>query len=447
MNREEINRRLDILTRIRIYLISKYNPIVEISLWASRKIVNDDDLIAATDGLSVYFGNGFFEEGKYTLKEQAFIYMHELMHVAFQHCHRKKRVCFTPMDLDIYNFAGDCFINHILGVNAISWLSMPSEAVQYSNLPKPVQDALPDHPETLTLEELYALMKEHWPKCQKPGSGGSGESGESQKGSSTVNNPMRDISYNDQELSLIRGKVVASDGVEPDELTQEAIEHQLRTMLGNMLKGDEAIGLLTKLNGLIPRTRTPWRRYLRNLVKSAIGTTRVTHWARPSSVSLAGIVSAYMPSVRKTPEFPQIYIAFDCSGSCWSEDIRREFASNVVGVAEQCGANIILALFDVRVQKVMQFQDTRKFLKEFLSLEYAGGWGTDFSYLFQPYIKDGKEEYSLKNVKVAIVLTDLYGDFPDKAPKYPVIWAGQKGILDAADKLAVPFGKIIEMAD
>jgi len=71
-------------------------------------------------------------------------------------------------------------------------------------------------------------------------------------------------------------------------------------------------------------------------------------------------------------------------------------------------------------------------LPEKIRKQMKGGGGTDF----RPPI----ELLRKRPPDIAIYLTDLYGPFPDKAPKYPLVWA-------ALSNEKVPWGKVIRLDD
>lgn len=428
----DISERKEILTLVRRYLLDAYSPITELALWACNKICDTDRIIAATNGRSIFFGNGFFSEGL-TLKQKAFIYKHELMHIVFQHIQRGERLCHSPFDDDLHNILTDLFINDSLSRD--STVSLPTfinplspdpiEVITYNTLPKCIKDCLPPPPHTkYSTDELFEYVKDRLPKTE-----------------GLLGAALKDLNVNTEELEPF---VIDVQGIESD-LSEESAADHLTSMFARMAKSDSKGGLFAQLKDYIPQARTPWRQYLRNLLKSALSGNLLTNWHKPSVLTTNKIVNAFLPSTRRDKN-PIIYIAFDSSGSCWTPKTRLAFAANVVTIASQCKAVIILALFDVCIHKVVVFNDLKRFQKEFMGITYTGGGGTDFSYLFNPSIADIEGNvYDLSKVSVGIVLTDLVGTFPKMAPKYPVIWAG-KGLLKKTF-LRPPFGRVLDITD
>lgn len=73
----------DKLNTIVRYCITKSPGFASIALWIPYHIYSEDsDLIACTDGRSIRVGQRFFD---YQPAQQAFIVIHEVMHVALRH--------------------------------------------------------------------------------------------------------------------------------------------------------------------------------------------------------------------------------------------------------------------------------------------------------------------------------------------------------------------------
>lgn len=74
---------------------------------------------------------------------------------------------------------------------------------------------------------------------------------------------------------------------------------------------------------------------------------------------------------------------------------------------------------------------------DIIAKDAPGGGGTSFRPVFTRLEKLGQAE----PFKALVYLTDLYGDFPDKAPEYPVIW-----VTWTKDGKA-PFGEVIYVGE
>lgn len=137
----------------------------------------------------------------------------------------------------------------------------------------------------------------------------------------------------------------------------------------------------------------------------------------------------YIPDLKSEEKLDNIVCVIDTSGSIGEDQLNRFLAE----------IKSILKLFpntkgwfincDAEIHDSIPLDEVKK-LKHF-----AGGGGTDHSPVFREI--DRKH----LNPKVVICFTDLYTDFPDKKPNYPVLWLVTP---DGSDK--VPFGRIIKLS-
>ena len=77
------------LSTIARYCVTKSPGFAAIALWVPHKYRDTDQYIARTDGRTIEATNKFFD--KYDGREQAFIFMHEVLHVALRHVPRGHR--------------------------------------------------------------------------------------------------------------------------------------------------------------------------------------------------------------------------------------------------------------------------------------------------------------------------------------------------------------------
>lgn len=120
----------------------------------------------------------------------------------------------------------------------------------------------------------------------------------------------------------------------------------------------------------------------------------------------------------------------DTSGSIGEKEYHA-CMSEVQGVlAETKPEAVILIGADAAVNTVFYLQDGDSL--ETMEINLAGGGGTDFRPAFQ-WIEENHIDPN-----VVIYLTDMYGTFPDEAPRYQVIWV-------ATTDSRAPFGRTIKM--
>jgi predicted metal-dependent peptidase len=145
----------DKLNTIVRYCITKSPGFASIALWVPYHInLEDTDLIACTDGISIRVGQKFFN---YPSGEQAFIIIHEVMHVALRHVQRRK----PDYDSLLWNIATDAVIDRAL--SQVSWLTYPQDAIELEKIID--EETLKLHSATLwTSEQVYYYLLKH-PDC------------------------------------------------------------------------------------------------------------------------------------------------------------------------------------------------------------------------------------------------------------------------------------------
>ncbi|MCM8807966.1 MAG: VWA-like domain-containing protein, partial [Candidatus Omnitrophica bacterium] len=74
--------------------------------------------------------------------------------------------------------------------------------------------------------------------------------------------------------------------------------------------------------------------------------------------------------------------------------------------------HVYLIQNDAKIQKVEEIKYPNKLSN---TIEIIGRGGTDFRPVFK-YLEEKRIKFPL------IFFTDLFGDFPDKSPQFPVLW-------------------------
>ena len=114
-------------------------------------------------------------------------------------------------------------------------------------------------------------------------------------------------------------------------------------------------------------------------------------------------------------------VALDTSGSCCGQ-IMTGFLEELMAILRDAGGpkvELTLIQCDAEVQKVQTLtrEDTVEGLLD--GFEIYGCGGTDFCPVFD-YIEEQHQSPEGKRFRGLLYLSDGYGDFPDKAPDYPV---------------------------
>lgn len=134
----------------------------------------------------------------------------------------------------------------------------------------------------------------------------------------------------------------------------------------------------------------------------------------------------YNPSLYSI-ECPPVVACVDTSGSVGHE-LLKTYVGALQRVLDECKPEYLVAIScDAAVHKVATF-----YFGDDIRGPFPGNGGTSFIPALQ---KAAEFEPSC-----VIYLTDLYGEFPEKAPEVPVLWV----VADArGQRLTVPFGDVI----
>jgi predicted metal-dependent peptidase len=155
----------------------------------------------------------------------------------------------------------------------------------------------------------------------------------------------------------------------------------------------------------------PWQEKLRHHVTRAIGRDAHT-WAKPNRRRLInqGII---MPS-NTGYGAGHVVVAVDTSGSVGQKEL-TVFMTELQQILDTSKPKAVTVLaIDAAVHDVTELNPNDSLLDNMPPLK--GGGGTSFRPAFEWCHKEGVEPAAL------VYFTDMYGDFPEEAPAYPVIW-------------------------
>jgi len=135
-------------------------------------------------------------------------------------------------------------------------------------------------------------------------------------------------------------------------------------------------------------------------------------YRRPDRRFLTG--GFIMPDLIDGEKLENIVIAVDCSGSIGEQEL-KEFSGEVRGILKSVDSvQAWICSFDTQIYSFKEINDYQ------VKIEYYGGGGTDTRPVFSEIKKRGLTP------KVLIIFSDLYADYPPKAPDYDVIWLAPK---------------------
>ena len=226
---------------------------------------------------------------------------------------------------------------------------------------------------------------------------------------------------------------VCHDGViDPDfqparenELAEDWKDHLKNAVQQEMKKGGKGIGNLPgNVEDLIKDedkvATIDWKKVLLDYVSQLFGGDR--QWLPPARRYVWK--KLYLPSRAKKQSI-EIVLAIDTSGST-TEDL-PDFLAELRGMTSAFGEyKLTIIQCDIAIHSVTEYSNDDPLPET--GLEFHGFGGTSFLTPFK-YVEEQMDEPPT----VFIYLTDGYGEAPEKAPDYPVIWCITKGGVKPAD--------------
>jgi predicted metal-dependent peptidase len=423
-----------------------------LALWVKHQDVqassNDTSKtpLITTDGNTVFYASAFEQ---LPLAEQVGQVAHEVLHIALRHPQRYQDLTHLLGDvsLPLFNICADAIVNSTL--SHVSWLQLPSGAVELDRLLKAALDI--DQPVTQSLlewdvESLYrAVDDRHAPPPSGKGRGPRDPGGAGQSGSTPSATPSQNASESGRPTGnpgrraarvLALGSAAHADLV-PSHTTQDAPEseaEQAQLWSERIVRahaGDGAHSMWRSLLADLPKTRTPWEQVLRTQLARGLAYEPELSWSRPSRSYLAN--QGRMGPHRRMPfepgsspnrAVPRLVLVVDVSGSI-DDALMQRFAREIEAISRRLAAGVTLIVGDDQVRRMERFAPGRCDLSE---IEFKGGGGTDFGPLL--------EEAERHQPDITVVLTDLDGPAHYR-PLCPVIWAVPPAYAGAV----LPFGR------
>ncbi len=464
-----------------------------LSLFCHHRDSEETFAPAWTDGKTVFYGNAFED---WRQAHQVAVCAHEIMHVAFGHIPRGKRLRqrfghrYHPK---LFNIVTDAIINETLKQ---SGYRVPREGVFLCDLLEVVlgeKVAAKDALSKWTAETLYVLIAtfaEALPPlaiafCER--GDGSGESGsdtsdpDSQSDADAgsdgdADNDNDTDSDCDAESDEDAGSEseTSSDGKKAEEATvlkavyvyaaskgfQDDIDHTAatapltpeeeqaetewqerteRAMTAGQTVG-RGIGTLGYKLADLPKSTTPWEVILRTTVRKAVSRQRRISFSKPTRRWLAMESDAVQRGLAQ-PAYepglnPERHIPRVAVGidvsGSISDVVLEKFAAEVVAIGKRTGAEIHVLVFDTQVLSHTQMKQGN-WHEQITQVDFARGGGTDFRDMLLK-----AEEF---HPSIIVVLTDLLGPTGDARPSAPVLWA-----CPNANAPEPNFGKVLSLS-
>lgn len=370
--------------------------------------VSEQVKTACTDGIKITFGTDFLNS--LSDSELDFVMMHEILHVALQHCFRGE-----VYDPEAYNIAADIVVNS----NILLENNMKQSSITIRNYGVSMHIA-PDGREgyEYTAEQVYAMLH----KNKKFG-----------KGARKSGQHDRTQIWDDHSQWGQHGK---------DDIPQSNCNKNdtLRDIWNyNLKNAAEAISIRDPTNsrGLLPKFasrilkemkegQVDWRAILNDFIQEEVVDYSFTPPDRRFDDS-----PFFLPDFNEKDVIPKdILFMIDTSGSM-SDDMITAAYTEIKGAIDQFGGKLKgwLGFFDATIIEPQPFQND-----EFIKIKPTGGGGTDFNIIFE-YVMEHIDEMNPSSI---IILTDGYAPFPpeENAGDIPVLW------LLNNEEVNPPWGKV-----
>lgn len=342
---------------------------------------------AGTDGVRMLINPEWFFG--HTLQERVFVCAHEICHAIFNHCaqgYAFRQRGFMPTasgkklkwDPKLGNIAMDLVINDLLIESKVGAF---------------VKGGLHDTKFGKHTDSMIDVYEKLVKEAEKNGPGPNGEG---------------------FDVHLDPGE---GSGQKPEQAMGERSDIEWETAVAAGMNAAKAQG---KLPGALERflkdqlePEVPWQEKIQAFFARKVGSGSY-NWRRPDRNWI--VRDIYLPG-RSGFGAGNVAVAIDTSGSIGQPELDRFFAE-MRGIMDEVRPKKLYVIWcDAMVHKVDEVEET----SELGGLKPHGGGGTDFRPPFDWIEKHGVE------LDAMVYLTDGYGSFPDREPKYPVLWGDIAG--------------------
>ena len=401
-----------------------------------------------TDGERIAFCPDFLES--LSDGELEFVLMHEILHVALNHCNRKMK------DYDFDDFGTACDI--IVNSNILFSCNNDLSAITLKEYGESMHIA-PDGKEGYyhTVEEVYRMIQKirvsQGGKSKKKGPGsGDGEKGSKRKERGSDGKDGEPLDEETDEKSEELSDIVRKDGGfddhtfwEEDEESGETASDVQELWIQRMIeaaqiaeqiqereKGSRSCGKIPsgacRVIGEYTRPQTDWRTVLDMFVQEEI----TDYSFNPPDRRFQDSPFLLPDYNEKEDSVKDILFMIDTSGSMSGKMITQAY-SEIKGAIEQFDGHLSgwLGFFDAQVVPAKPFESE----EEFRIIRAEGGGGTSFHCIFEYVQNELKHDFEPVSI---VILTDGYASFPEKeeAMGIPVLW------IINNDEVDPPWGKV-----
>lgn len=363
------------------------------SLISQMHKINTDKVptmgVTVKNGRIMLYHNPSFTE-KLTLKETKAVLEHECLHLVMDHITREKN-----RDHMLWNEATDIAINQM--INGLPKCALTVENVFGNDKDSNAYNIRRDE----TADYYFELLNKDAQKMKQKIEAILGEIGD-------------------------HSKWEEATGAEV-EAVKETIKQAVKEAVDSTKKGHGKLpsGLEKYIDELLEPPKVSWKQILKQFVANSVKAGTKASWKRPSrryGDDQKGRISDRTIALT---------IALDTSGSI-DDGMLNQFMSEVSTIQSSYKMEINILECDAEIgrhYKLRKFQKPRR--------DITGRGGTSFIPVFD-YVKQ-------KSIRTdaLVYFTDLCGDFPDKKPQYPVLWAYWDGGWGGSRE--APFGKVLPL--
>lgn len=386
----------------------------------AKRVVDDENVTACTNGLDFQFGRQFCE--KLDEEELLGLGVHEALHVVLGHIWRS-----DGYEADLANVAQDAVINRM---------------VLEASFKLPPNGVLIDWVTSkMDWEEVYRRLKQEQQESEHkgpegfPGRPGGQGGGKGKPGNSRGNNQQQQ--QGQPQGQGPKDKWGAGGFNKKGDCTPcptEAKRVELEATILTAAKMARACGdtsaMIDRVLGAVGKSTVSWADECRAMMLSKSKGDYSFSRANRRLVAQG----LYIPTLH-SEAMGGLAVAFDMSGSVSVEDAKR-IGAELQGVVDDCQPDWVeVAFFDTKVCSVQRFERG-----ETLELRPRGGGGTAFKPVFEHFEKVQETE----QVCGMVFFTDMCSNdlMSLTEPTYPVLW----GNICGDDTHKVPFGRVVRIA-
>lgn len=343
---------------------------------------------AATDGVTLKINPKYWESLEFD--ERVGLLAHEVMHPAMLHHTRR-----DWRDPFRWNVAADFAINLLLKDAGVKLPEGGCISEEYRNM---------------SAEEIYnRLPSDEQRLMQMIGVGSCGGMGEKGDGKDSQGRP------------LLPGWVEDYAGGNKDDENERQRANVIKAAMQAKMQGSIPDSIARFADELAD-PKVPWQHYLRRYVSTK---ARNDYKFSRRNYRYSHI---YLPGL-ESDEIGEGVFIFDTSGSV-TQELLNDYEAEINSIGELVKAKKTVIYCDSRIAAIEEFDSYEE-----IELEMKGGGGTDFRPPF-----DWLERNQI-NAKYVIYFTDGHcNSFPDRTPRYPVIW-----FVDGNSNFDPPFGEVVDV--